>query len=56
MLTELNNYSEPEGIVPNWSDHDDNSEFQNIEQFIYWHLLKMKQVEMDNTTFAEPPQ
>lgn len=55
VLPEFEDINEAEQIETNWSEHDNNSESQNIEQFMYWHLLKTKQDEINNTTISGAP-
>jgi len=49
-----NNISEIKSITfkdidNKWDDQSNNTPLKNIEQFVYWHLLKEKQDDIDNT-------
>ena len=55
VLPEFQDINKSEQIEVSWSEYDGNTKVQNIQQFMYWHLKKKEQDEIDNTKFAGPP-
>lgn len=55
VMPELNTFKIPEELFAKWKDHDDNSEVQNIEQFMYWHLISTKSDDKGDDTFTITP-
>lgn len=53
VLPELNTFKHPEELFAKWKDHDYNSEDQNIEQFMYWHLISAKSNDNKGDTFTK---
>ncbi|MBD0833730.1 KAP family P-loop NTPase fold protein [Aestuariibaculum sediminum] len=53
VLPELKDINQTEQIDSNWSDYDGNSDLQNIQQFMYWHLSKAEQDKTDTNISHE---